>query len=1254
MFAQNGSAPLRLAIISASNDTIGAADLLKVEFSHNHRVEVLERTEIQRILREQELSLKNLDALKLGRLLGADGLLTVQPATQETNSFLSVQLIAVKTGVILSDDRFGWVPQDASTWAAKIVGHLEPLLPKLGVLPQDAIPISVVNFHAGVRTTEAAEWERQIFFLTVERLAHEKRLFVLERKRMQSLLEEKEMANSEGDPFWNGKYLLDGTIDPNGFNPDTITINARLTPPGGKPVLIEATGNRANQIEVVNELATKILAALKLNAGPEGWNTAEEANKFFKEAQWNLNWKIYPLARQAAEAAWALGKHDEECMSLRIRTFMQPPDNGVVYYPPQDKPNPEKIEDAIQAARLYEDFTRDLPLNEPKADSGWYKLGLENLSIATRVLQQFNWSPKFYQPYAENLRALRGEARAMAKLLSRAPSVQNSYYTGSRKINSQEFYHINEQPTIFGLEICGGCLWQEKPEEEVALYRELMSSPMFCGLHSLLWFREMSYSYSIPHLPSRLVAWNETDLQRLPKVWESFTEELKNSPDVLLQMEERALRLADTVDLEEKLEMRKEPYKTAYQKYETSLNSAFTNFVDAFVAQRGAFRTNQVDVLELNWGINTLIEKMGGEIVTPVKDSLQNQYHTEYAQMLAARDKEIAEAIVAQKNLESFAKQKELLEHKQLNDFGAFARLFVFGYNKYSREQALELKPLLEHYNDGLPEIQARNAAPLIRAVEATVTAILDPPAVTVPSPAQIARSNRNSVARPHGLNAPVPAGGPGTVGRGQGRGPLPDSPEPPGPEPMVASNIIVVNKFYPLPMDKLPEDLSDLIIIDHQLVENRLVLDFEFSTDYAQSTTKGRNIYYSHYGTNYAGIAVFDPASGNWQLTTPVPVKSDNLLWDGDGEQKETTVEYHNSVPHHTTIWKGGLYTANGGKAQKFDWQSRKWVGHALPVSGDSRFFNVEGKLYAADNISIQQITDDGRGTILLASMQRRPPATVLDSQAQFNNLSLFADAQHNLLAAVNGKAFRWDGLDWRELGGVPLSFPPSVYDGGVIFMADGWNISTAQVSWFDQRSDLFETCLLRPKNQAPINVLATSPVITFASSKPLWELPKELTLPNLSIAFWQSELFLMADNSEKEDVVVPQTGTDPDGTLKKYNLIVGEKFLPKDEYNSALFCFIRGQAAARKVKLRFDNPEGCPPMAGLKPSQGPIVTPVRGWMVFTPKFLICGREKQGFQIGGSEPAGFKPGVWVVPIDPIMAEITSLNKTSTVQKAQQ
>ena len=1253
LFAQSNPAPVRLAIVSESSDTVAAADLLTAEFSKNDRVQLLERTEIEKVIREQQLSLKNLDCLKLGHLLGADGLLALQSVTEGTNIFLNAQLVAVKPGVILTDERFGRLAQDASAWSANIVGHLEPLLPKLGVLPQDAIPISVVNFHAGVRTAEAAELERQIFFLTVERLVREKRLFVLERKRMQALSEEKELSGAEAEPFWNGKYLLDGAIDRNGFNPDVVTISARLIPPGGNPVLMEASGSRANCVEVVNQLAGKVLAALKLEASPAAWNTVDEADKFFKEAQWNLAWKIFPQARQSAEAAWALGKHDADCMNLRVRTFMPPPDSGVIYFPPRGKPSREKIDDAIQAARLFQEFSRNLPSDEPKPDSAWYKLGLDNLTIATRVLQQFNWSLEFYEPVADKLAELRAQARTLAELLSRAPSVHDSYFVGSRKVTYDDLYHFEEQPSIYGLEVEGGCLWQEKPEDTLALYRELMASPVFRYLHERFWFREGNSICSLPRLPGRLVAWNKADQNRLPDLWQRFVTELKESPDVFLQMEARALRLAD-ISFSKILGDRSFDTPAAYQAanraadqtYGKELSSAFIDFFDAFVTNRLYFKTNNVDVLYLNWGVGDLVERMGGDtsITFDTKESLQNQYRTEYSAKLAAKDKELAQTVAAWENLDAFAKQIKYLHDNQPYDPQAFVQMFIFGFKDYSREQAREIKPLLAKYKKQLSGTWAGIGQMQVGQVEANVEKILNPIAVAPPSSNRVGMTNGNPARSPGGNfppGRPPWLGQPGTPPQFATHRFPPDREvesiaETPAPEPLVSSNVITIKGFYPLPMAGLPGDKPDTFrFTDHQLVEGKLLLDFQYNA-WVYSFDQNGN-WQSSANKTYSGVALFDPVAGRWQ----VAVLPDFF-----------TIETSSRFLHHSTVWRGALYSSNNGKVQKFDWQGNTWDSNALPVSGNCQLYNLAGKLYVADYNSIQQITDDTRSTKLLASIQRQPPVTSLDSQGALMNLALFTDAHNSVCAAVHNKVFRWDGADWREIGAASASFQPTVFEGGVLFLTDGWNMRPARISCLDTGSTNVELCLGQPDRQ---RMNAPSPNSN-GGAKPFWKLPAELSLPNLSATLWQSDLFLMTDHSEKKDIVAEERGTRPDGTLEVSHVISGEKFLPKDGYDSALFCFSRGRSAAEKVLLKFDNAEGCPPMAGLGSNSQPLIPQIgitKSWMLFTPTFLLCGRERWGNVPGSSEPAGFKPGIWVVPLDSIMPAVPSLKHTQSDQKHQ-
>src|SRR5882724_3497827 len=187
------NAASRLALISESADASAAADVLTAELSSHKNLQLLERNEIEKVYREQGLSAGNKDYLKLGQILGADGLLLMEIAKEGTNQLLNVRLVAVKPGVVLAAEKFSWPVANLTEWSSAFVRHLDLFLPKLTVLIKDAIPISVVNLRSAVQSAEALESERQLKLLTIQRLSRERQFFVLERQKMQLLTEEKDL-----------------------------------------------------------------------------------------------------------------------------------------------------------------------------------------------------------------------------------------------------------------------------------------------------------------------------------------------------------------------------------------------------------------------------------------------------------------------------------------------------------------------------------------------------------------------------------------------------------------------------------------------------------------------------------------------------------------------------------------------------------------------------------------------------------------------------------------------------------------------------------------------------------------------------------------------------------------------------------------------------------------------------------------------------------------------------------------------------
>jgi hypothetical protein len=1208
--------PVRLALISETDPAGAAADILTAQFSSNPKIQLLERDQIAKVYREQGLSEANTDYLKLGQILGADGLLLLQTAMEGTNQFLNARLIAVKPGVVLTAERFPWPVKDPTGWSAIFAGHLDVFLPKLTVLVKDAIPISVVNLRS---SGPSANVEQDLKLLTIQRLSREPQLFVLERQKMQLLTEEKDLKLDDS-AFWNGSYLLEGVVDQNGYSKETITINARLTPPNdGAPLQFEVSGSRTNLAEVINQLAAKVDEALKVNSTVKEWNATDEAQQYFDEAKWATRWGVYPEAQAAADSAWALGKRDLECALMRVKSYVSevppnvggfqtgegtyssgynadgkplgpPPDDSLVlagikeiqaqhplgvvykirehngakivnYVFASQQPDPQEIDHALHALELYYEFCRTSPDGEPKIlsqgkgwndwhNSDWYQLGIDDLVAASSVLQHFNYVRGSQKPAADKLAELRALARSVAGLISKSPSVQDSYFVGDRIATRDELANtIGEHPNIFRCELDWGCYWQETPEECVAFYRELMSSPVFCYIHKDLWSRGLQ--------TPRLTAWNEEDQKRIPAVWNDFVQELNGSTNVLLRMEAKALTMADA-------------------KNEEQSQSARNDLFEIIRSNRAELIANNVELFYLEWGLgypNAELEAMDQEYWTRARF------------------------------FPIFQKQKQFLKENRPNDIQKFSSVFLGSFD-YSKAQALEIQPLLAAYKSNLvAQVAASPNANngminftimQVGQAEANVNRILNPPAPSPQPPAQ--------------PSAPMPATVATTAVVPPASNNTPKTPTS-VKAPAIITNVLTVNKFLKIPLDNLQGDqVYDVTITAQHWLEGKLLLDFQYGLSYVHV---------------FHGIAILDPRTEHWDVM--------------DCPDVDTMAENH--FYHHSTLCHGELFTCDGGQIRKYDFQNQQW--RVLPVSDGNNYelFAVNDHLYAANGSIIFEIIDGGTATHILASTRRQPPVSVLDTQS-LGTPTLFEGPNHSLRVLTQDKIFTWAGNDWHEdFAAPPTSLPPAISSGGVLFRTDGFN-QPASVSHLATESNAVEFCLLQKMN--PMNNNIGRPGANSSdSSEPLWKLPPGLSLANLAAVWHQTDLYLLVDHSEAQEIIDEQQ-----------HLVVGRRMLAKEGYHAALLFFSSNFQLPRKLFLKFDAPDGCPPVTAMNPSSRQMLPRMQmlpgmppAWMLFGGDYLFFGlNTPQNANSAGSqvEGTGYKAGVWLMPVSQLEAAVAA------------
>ena len=530
---QSNEPPARLAILTEATEASVVADLLTVELSAKAHLQILERAQIQRVYREQQLSAANHDYVSLGQVLGADGLLILTLTTEGTNVFLSARLVAVKPGVLIRNLRTPWPLPDAPGWARWVGNHFRPFLLKLSVSAKDAIPISMVNLQSAIRSTETQELARQLTVLTIERLTRERALFVLERRRMNLLSAEKELPGIGESTFWSGSYLLDGTIDRYEYSKDTVTVNARLVPPrGGAPQLIEASGSRGNPAEVAAKLAKALTEALKLRSLVPPWNLADEAEQYFQEGTRAYSWKMLPEAQAACESAWALGKRTKDVAAFRLRAYGGDilPEAVVGNIEIPAVPQPGSLRTAIRALRLFAEDQSLAMSATNMLDEEWFDLGLYTvLRPAAAVLDGYYHAAELRHGNEEQLEELRGLARQAAAVLEtnlppgRQPggpvdSPQRMDEAARRRwAEGPRFWQYGN--TLWKYEWEQGGLWFEKPEDALPMSH-----------------RALKAGYHPASLP-RVVGWSWTQRQRVPGLVRQFVNEVCASTNSAVRLE---------------------------------------------------------------------------------------------------------------------------------------------------------------------------------------------------------------------------------------------------------------------------------------------------------------------------------------------------------------------------------------------------------------------------------------------------------------------------------------------------------------------------------------------------------------------------------------------------------------------------------------------------------------------------------------------------------------------------------------------
>jgi hypothetical protein len=976
---------VRLAIISEEPSATSVADVLTAELSPNPGLQLLERNEIDKAYREQALSAGNKDYLKLGQILGADGLLLFSALAEGPNHFLQARLVAVKPGVVIGSVRSPWPFAETTQLASRIARHFAPLLPKLSILAKDAIPISIVNLRSAVRSGEAEETERQLTPLAVERLSREREFFVLERQRMELLSNEKDLRGGNESAFWNGSHLLEGVLDRDGYSKGTLTLSARLVPAkGGTPVPIEVSGSRTNLTEVLNRLANKVKEALKLGSRSTPWDTQEESAQYFQEAKWAFKWGMLSEAQSACESSWALGNATKQVAELRIRIYREEgdsPQQDWLYQSPTSPaytPDIAKLEPAIRSLELYQQGLHSFVLNEPKPDTSWYYLGMELLS--TDLLRRFNYFPAACQGHEQQLAALRQLSRSTADLLQSQPN-----YTNLNppliivRLGGEACYEAPSKDSKSGIEArvarFSGAYWPETPEQAVELYRQL-------GNTSFLHSGRNLFAHHV------IAGWNEADKARVPALWQAFIDELCGSSNALKRLEGYYLSFANAKPPQQQ--------ERAAALFKLAIETA------------GPLRAAGLDeglVHDIDYLIADMPQGFPGASISQSTGQSFSAFRSQFKTACETALKNVG--VEAMKNYLSTA-----LSNNTPADPMEFQKLFLT-HVSYSANGALKqepemraLIPPVREYKKVLEErLQRQGGTPpmilqLLSRYLSDLEGSFAPPAN--PQPA----TNLSAQVQPPASPPRQPAGPP-PQRFGPGRQPF--GPARPEPNPIKRqvptqiggadqgpTNVLTITRVWPWPTDLVADAAPVPTAVAACFRNGRLWIEVMYKTE----------------GVRLCKALVFGLDLGTFSTeVVELPLLDFKLVYSAT--ESEHILDTGNSFE----VLGDCLVFSVADKLKRFSFKSRTWEDLAVPTAG--RLTLLDDRLFATTDDSIVEVSTRGDSQTILASARRRPPATILDSLENYRQPPIFhgpngsiATWIHERLYALDEKTKAWSAI--------------------------------------------------------------------------------------------------------------------------------------------------------------------------------------------------------------------------------------------------
>jgi uncharacterized protein (TIGR03435 family) len=303
-------------------------DVLLAAFNRYPDVALLERTEINRLLKEQalSLSLSNTDFVKAGKLLAADSLLMLESGASEGQALLRCRLVDTHYGFKLWDTSlpFPAKPEEYQIQAEVLARQATQKISKIKLKPENLMMLGVSNFSSE-ELSPKWEWLSDAFATAVEQnLALYPGVILLERTKTGALRDERTLVAGLPEALRASAVLIDGSYKMlRDKGPDAISVYVRCRKPDRNLVETRIEGSTRNLGELYPKVVAAILASLGKKVDSPLMQPEDEAAMLANDARAYLKFHDPEQAVPLAEAALSLTPNSPQLKALMLEASFE-------------------------------------------------------------------------------------------------------------------------------------------------------------------------------------------------------------------------------------------------------------------------------------------------------------------------------------------------------------------------------------------------------------------------------------------------------------------------------------------------------------------------------------------------------------------------------------------------------------------------------------------------------------------------------------------------------------------------------------------------------------------------------------------------------------------------------------------------------------------------------------------------------------------------------------------------------------------